>query len=545
MTFTLRPYQVEFENAVREGHRTHTSVLGELATGLGKTVSFTKYAAGWEHGRTMVVCPQIHLIGQAAKKILKETGIMPSIEQGSNYSNELEWARNPFVVASKQTLCSKSQRFRRFEDIGLLVIDEAHYACTEAYSEMINWFIDRGAQVLGVTATARRHDKRAMGQVFDQCVFQYGIADAISDAWLVPIRITSLQLKSLDLSDVRTSQTFLGKDLNQKQLNEKLENEAVIHEIAAAVNQETAGQKTAIYCSSVREAREVAEVLVDVYKIRADWICADKRLCSDEKRTEVLKSFCEDPNGVTHVANVGILTTGWDYPDLMCIVNARPTKSLPLYTQILGRLTRPCEVSGLPVVDVECETAEDRRDAISRSRKPYGRMIDLVDTSLKHKLVTATDVLGGKWSLAVREQIKAQIANKSGPTDINEEAEAARLELEEARRRELAAKRAAAEFRKQNVDPFGGPRAANVSSRSATMVMATQKQMGFLAWKMGRSVRQYQISKRQASRMIRQLKTGLTPAQVLAKNRLRRIGESVEPQTSGDPDFDEIFSALR
>ena len=58
----------------------------------------------------MIVCPQITLIGQAAKKILKETGIMPAIEQADQRSNESEWARNTFVVASKQTSKWRSVR---------------------------------------------------------------------------------------------------------------------------------------------------------------------------------------------------------------------------------------------------------------------------------------------------------------------------------------------------------------------------------------------------------------------------------------------------
>jgi len=569
--YTLRPYQERFDTAIREGFARHDSIAGELATGLGKTVSFVKLASSWEQGRTMVVCPQIQLISQAAKKLKKETGIFPAIEQADNWSNETEWARSPYIVASKQTLCSGNgtKRYERFEDVGLLILDEAHYACTELYSQMVDWFRDRGAKVLGVTATLKRHDKRAMAQVFDECVYQYGICEAIEDAWLVPIKVLCMQLEHLDLQDVQDSYSFYGRDFNAKQLNERLEDPKVVYEIAAACAEKTRGLKTAIYCSSVEEAKAVADVLVDVYGIKADWICADKKRCSDKHRHDALESFTEDPDGVTHLANVGILTTGWDYPDLACIVNARPTKSLPLYTQIMGRLTRACEQNGHPVVDGH-ETAEERREAILESHKPYGLMIDLVDNSLQHKLVTASDVLGGKWGMEVMDRLKDRLRNKSrgGPVDLNEFAEEIDEELKEEKRkkqeenerkereaeewlrRQRAGRRGNATWREQDVDPFGGRR-GQASNRSQS-VMATDKQCRYL-WVLGfKDVNEYAITKRQAGRMISLLKSGTSIEMVRRVNRLQKKGEEPvtkpSPQTvqpKGEPDWQDAFNLFR
>ncbi len=535
MKFTPRPYQDECHQAIADAHAGHDSVLVEMATGLGKTVIFTRYASLWEQGRTLVICPQIQLIGQAAKKFRKETGIMPAIEQGENWSNEQTWARSPFVVASKQSLCSGkgSKRYERFKDVGLVICDEAHYCLTQEYTDMLAFFRDNGAKILGVTATAKRHDKRAMGQIFDHVAYQYGILQAITDGWLAPIKVTCLQLQKLDLSDVGTSTGFFGKDFNQKQLNEKLENPEVIYEIAAATARETTGQKTIVFCSSVDEAQAVAEYLTDAYQLKADWICADKRRCSDQKRTEVLKSFCDDPNGITHVCNVGILTTGFDYPDLMCIVNARPTKSLPLYTQILGRLTRACEVDGVPVVDFPGSTPDARRAAVEASRKPFGRMIDLVDNSLEHTIVTATDVLCGEWSLEVRNRVKDSILGEED-VDLDEAAEKATRELdeekiaaqreaerlaEEIRRKERARLKAEAEFAAREVDPFSGSRRGTVQMRG-NVDPATDKQLNYLRFLGLKDAKMLNISKRQAMRMIGQLKAGVPVSEVRRTNRL-------------------------
>lgn len=519
MTFHLRDYQQDALEAIRFGHQEYDSVLLEIPTGTGKTIVFTKYASNWREGRTLVVAPQITLIGQASRKIQKETGIMPAIEQAENWSNENPWARSDYVVASKQTLCSGngSKRYERFKDVGLVILDEAHYACTESYKAMVDFFRDGGAKVLGVTATAKRHDKKSMGQIFDDCCYQMGILDAINDGWLVPVKVTCKQLEELDLSDVQTSNTILGKDFNQKQLAEKLENPKVIYEIAEAVNQETKGEKTAIFCQSVDEAQAVAELLVDKYQIKADWICADKQRCSDARRHDVMSRFCDEADeSLTHLANVGILTTGWDYPGLKCIVMARPTKSLPLYTQIFGRVTRAIERDGKPVVDFEGSDPSSRKAAIAASSKPFGRVIDLVDVSLKHKICTSVDVLGGNWSLVKQQEVAELIREKEGRFSLDE--------MEEELRKQRAAREANARFHDVEVNPFGGNRSNG--RNGSQQIMATDKQRKCL-WVLGiKDVDRLAITKAQAGRMIGQLKEGMLIPEVRRVNRLHKSSDA-------------------
>ena len=209
------------------------------------------------------------------------------------------------------------------------------------------------------------------------------------------------------------------------------------------------------------EAKLVAERLSDRYGLQAGWICADEQRCTKQQRHEVLKSFTEDHGGIQIVANVGCLTTGWDFPGLEHIVMARPTKSLPLYQQIFGRGTRPLQ----GVVDFPGSTPELRKAAIAASQKPFFRVTDLVDVSMEHKIVTSADVLGGKFTLEEVARAKADILGAAGPQQLDEAlAEAKRkireeAEVEERQRRARVA--ASAKYSKLNVDPF------DVYSRSA------------------------------------------------------------------------------
>lgn len=504
---TLRGYQLECLEAIADGHTRSDSVCVELPTGTGKTVIFTRYAAQQDYGRALVICPQLTLIRQAAAKIMEETGEAPAIEQAGLWSAEgSPDMRSRFVVASKQTLCKRRKsgkfRYERFGGVGLVVIDECHYAGTSAYRKMCSWFRHRGAKILGVSATLRRHDGVPMRKVFEECVFQYGVREAVDDGWLVKPRVKVKQIKSLDLTDVATGATFTGRDYNAKQLDAKLTNPAVVFEIADAIQQHTRERRTAVFCASVNEAQAVAEVLQDNHGISAAWICSDEKRVPPAQWRAIMDKFTAGE--ITHIANVGQLTTGWDLPELDAIVMARPTQSVGLYTQMLGRGTRP-----LPgVVDFAGSTPDTRRERIAASAKPWFVVIDLVDNSLSHKIVTAGDVLSGHASEDDRERLRQRAAESAEPIDLDAEAladawaqEVQAFEVERARRKNMLAR---AEWSDLEVDAFTGQRVQNRNTQQAEP--ATYKQLRYLRWKLGKGLGKYRdldhLTKAQASRMI-------------------------------------------
>lgn len=461
----LRDYQSQTVQATFSEWESHDSTLVVLPTGMGKTVVFATIAARWTEGRVLVIAPQIELVDQAAKKIQQVTGEWPAIEQASRRSNESAWARQQFIVGCRASLLTtvrekrkpdrygvmqthaKHKRYERLSDVGLVIVDEAHLGLTEPFKELLDHYKSQGAKVLGVTATPKRHDNKALGMLYDSCAINIGIADAIEAGWLVPPTTHCLQLKSLDLSEVKTSR---GGDFKSEELAKALEDEQVVYEIAELTAAESQGLKTAVYCESVAQARQVAHLLADQHGMRAEYVSGE---CRKEKRKDVLASFANDVSGVQVVCNCGVLTTGWDFPGLEHIVVARPTKSLPLYTQIIGRGTRPLE----GIVDFEGSTPETRRAAIASSAKPTFKVTDLRDNSLQHKLVTAVDVLGGDMELAVRERAEEILRNTDNARPLGEvlaEAREAQEEFERKERERLARLRAKASYAKQSVDPF-------------------------------------------------------------------------------------------
>ena len=305
----LRDYQVEAVSAIERALNSGlvNSALLTLPTGTGKTVVLSELAKNNVASRTLIVCPMRELIHQAAEKVQQITGVFPDIEMASLWSSEIG-RRNPYIVASKQTLTMKqrdgSKRYQRLTDIGLLVLDEAHTVITGPTIEMIDWYRDRGAMVVGVTATPNRHDKKSLKNAFDVCPYSMTLPEAISLGWLVSPRSNVVRVKSMDLSHVKVQ----GGDFSATGLNAVVEEERVELEMADVIARESVGLKTAVYCSSVAQAEKLAEILSVRYGLRADFVCADEQKCSSEHRKEVLDSFkSEEPGAIQVVTNCGIL----------------------------------------------------------------------------------------------------------------------------------------------------------------------------------------------------------------------------------------------
>ena len=146
-----------------------------------------------------------------------------------------------------------------------------------------------------------------------------------------------------------------------------------------------------------------------------------------------------------------VATEGYDEPSVEVVVMMRPTKSRPLYAQMIGRGTRPIEAIAALLND--CEDAAARRAMIQDSDKPHCTVLDFVGNAGRHRLVTVADLMG-EHSEAVRERARKK-SEKEGVDVLDalteaerkqqedEERKKKREEAAERRRQALAAKRAA------------------------------------------------------------------------------------------------------
>lgn len=436
--FVLRLYQEQCKQAVYEKLIEFRSTLVEMATGLGKTVLFATIAHEWP-GRVLVIAHRDELIRQAAEKIMAITGETVAIEMGKENGHDLYGAK--ITVGSIQTLARTNRRHRYHPDhFSLIIIDEGHHATAVTYREVLDYF--GSAKRLFVTATPKRADEVALDAVCESVAFSYGIEPAIDDGWLVPVQQSVVKVEGLDFSRARTQM----EDFCLSDLDRILTEEKPLHAMAASAV-ELIGQRQALwFCVTVNQAKLLAGVL-GRYSGSVQFLSGDT---DKEKRREIVDKYKRGE--IQHLLNCALFLEGFDAPATSAIVMGRPTKSLGLYMQILGRGTRP-----LPGVVDGVDEPEQRRNAIALSAKPNMLVIDYAGNAGKHKIIQAADVLGGKYEPPVRDYAKQTMEQEGGQADIENalkraEAEMALLEEEESRRKKIKAD--SVKYTTQQVDPF-------------------------------------------------------------------------------------------
>lgn len=472
----LRPYQIKCVDDVFGRLAESRSTLAVLATGLGKTVIFNEAVRRWleQTGRpALVVVHRNELADQAIRKLRALLGDhVVGKEMAGDWAVEAGPLANRVVVASVQTLtASDDRRLRRFapDHFGLLVFDEAHHSVAATWKRVADYFAT--AKLLGVTATPNRADELALGQIFESTAFTYPVVDAINDGWLVPVRQQAVLVDELDFSNVKTN---IKGDLSEGELDAILREESMVHKLVKPTLDIVGDMPTLFFCAGVGQAAKTAEVINRYKPHSAEFISGET---PRDERQRIVAAYCAGE--IQFLANCMVFTEGFDAPATAAVVMGRPTKSMPLYQQVIGRATRPLE----GVVDRDdlrpaCR-AEARRVAIRDSSKPSCLVLDFVGNSGRHKLVTALDVLGGKFGEPVREYARKTQEEEGEAAQTDEALERASDELDllrvdAMRRKRVKAK--AADFSTVEVSPF--------ARGSASVATAATRQDGdaILPW---------------------------------------------------------------
>jgi superfamily II DNA or RNA helicase len=406
---TLRPFQHDcgqaIEQAWAEGMRRQ---LVTLPTGAGKTVVFAHYIAHHD-GRAIVLVHRDELVHQTIDKLVA-AGIDPA-QIGLVKAERNEVAAH-IVVASIQTV-SRPERLRQLaQDFALVVADEAHHARARTWMEVLTYlrcFGPDGPLLLGFTATPDRHDGSSIVEVFEACVFSRTTLELMNEGYLCDARALSIHAHALDLSDVHTS----NGDFVMGELEAALVKANAPNLVVDAYEEHAASRKAVVFTPTVSLAAATAE------RFREGGIAAELLTggTPQEERQATLARF---RSGATPVlCNCMILTEGFDDPSIEAIIIARPTKSRPLFTQMVGRGLRP---------------HPGKEDCL---------IIDLAGNAGRHDIATLPDIFGIQpRDLPAGGSVKAaHAARLKAEADREAALEAQRVELFARARAEEAAER--------------------------------------------------------------------------------------------------------
>jgi superfamily II DNA or RNA helicase len=414
----LRPYQLETCNAIRFGWDDASKQLAVLPTGAGKTVIFSSVAKEVveQGGRVLMICHRDELISQAIGKFEKVVGVTVEKEKAKDFAS----LDAPIVASSIQTLCRQSRLERWPKDhFSLVIVDEAHRTLAASYLTILKHF-DEHADVLGVTASPNRSDKRNLGQYFQKVAAELKLVEMIQAGWLVPIVFQRLPI-AIDLGAVKSTRTEYGTDIGRKSAGEAIT--PYLDRIAESVREHAGFRRCLGFAPLVETARKAMEACRAV-GLNAEYVHGD-----DAQRDYKLAAFRNFEYDI--LWNADLLTEGYDDPGISCIVNASPTQSVSKYWQMNGRGTR-CTAN----VDA-FSTAAERRAAIAASDKPDLLILDFLYHN--HAVCTPAHLIAGSDEEA-QQILESATAGKSfvqEPLDLLIEGQKAELKREESLRRKL------------------------------------------------------------------------------------------------------------
>jgi DNA repair protein RadD len=293
-------------------------------TGSGKTVMATALIRTVARGgRVLFLDHRRELTAQCSRK-LHAAGIDHGIIQAGFPSRPGERVQ----VASVQSLHARAIRGSAMDmpEADLVIVDEAHHVRARTYQRIIEAYPD--AIIIGLTATPCRADGRGLGNVFETMVEAPQIAELIELGHLVPTTVYAPSRPDLTGVAVRRG------DYVETELAARVDTQKLVGDIVEHWHRLAERRRTVVFATGVKHSVHIRDEFRRA-GVAAAHIDGTTPL---EERDLILKQLAE--HSIDVVVNCAVLTEGWDCPEVSCLVLARPTKSLGLFRQMVGRVLR-------------------------------------------------------------------------------------------------------------------------------------------------------------------------------------------------------------
>ena len=375
--YPLFSHQIKVQNKVEnklwgEGKR---KVLIHMPTGSGKTRTCMNIICDYfrKHEKSNVIwfANTEELCQQASDefcKAWKELGnrklSVQNIWGGNKLNHELKSSFIVFGIQSFISLYSNNSSIatRLSESVGLVVMDEAHMSIAPKYKLGLDILLFKNAKLIGLSATPGRswNNKNADRELADYYErekvtleiqgFNNPVDFLISKGYLARVNNESLLFND-GLSPTEEDYEYLRENLqlSQKILNRISEdakrNILIVSKVVSLLRKHN---RIILFAINVKHS-EVLALALSSLGIRA---CSISSKTEKSVRRNLISEFKKEGNDQMVLCNYGVLTTGFDAPKTSCAVITRPTDSLVLYSQMVGRVIRGVEAGGNEVADV-------------------------------------------------------------------------------------------------------------------------------------------------------------------------------------------------
>jgi len=323
MSLALREHQQKVIDALRDGFKAgHRSQLLYAPTGFGKTevAIHLMQATANKQNRCAMILDRIVLVDQTSLRLDKY-----SIPHGVYQANHWKFNTTERIqICSAQTLESRSE----FPDIDLLIVDECHIARKEISKIIKN---NHKIKVIGLTATPFT---KGLGELYSNVVCGSTTDSLVMDKWLTPLKVYIA--KEIDMTGAKK----IAGEWSQDEVTErgmKITGDIVQEWIKKTHEIFGRPRKTIVFAAGVAHGEDLAKQFADKgYNFKS----ISYRDTSEEKR-RIIEDFSRPDTAIHGLIATDILTRGFDVPDVMIGVSARPfSKSLSSHIQQMGRVMR-------------------------------------------------------------------------------------------------------------------------------------------------------------------------------------------------------------
>lgn len=349
----LRPRQRTFVDRCCAALKERKRTLGVAPTGAGKTIMLSR-VAGEMGGTQLVIQHRDELVEQNESKFRK---VNPKIRTDFFVADQKRWARNGVTFGMIQTL-SRESNLITMPRLDRIIIDEGHRSVADSYLKVINHAqqLNEDLQILLLTATPGRGDKRSLRTLVDNVADQITIGELIASGHLVRPRAFVIDAGMKAQLDEERGRKKTWNDIDHGAvaaiMNKRAINDRVVHywrhgdperNIPGAGN-----RQTVVFCSTVQHAHDVLEAF------RRAGVSSEAIWGDDPDRSNKRKRY--DKGLFQVIVNVDILTEGWDHQPTSCVVLLRMESHKGVLVQMVGR--------GLRVVDPELYPGVQKDDCL-------------------------------------------------------------------------------------------------------------------------------------------------------------------------------------
>jgi superfamily II DNA or RNA helicase len=338
--FDLKPYPYQKEileqlDVERTVHHRHKNLL-VAATGTGKTViSAFDYKSFKQVNKTAKLLYVAH-----RKEILEQArstfqGVLKDNNFGELWGNGFEPDKYDFVFASVKTLKNRIDELSLSPDYyDYIIVDEVHHISASSYRPIINYF--KPSVLLGLTATPERMDNENILDDFcDKIAAEIRLPEALNRKLLCPFQYFGIS-DSVDLSKVKWEN---GKYMPSELTKLYLSNDRRVGEIIHNANKylrDINDVRALGFCVTIEHAKYMAEKFT-LANLKAHYLTSE----NSKERDDIRRRFRNKE--INYLFVVDIFNEGVDIPEIDTVLFLRPTESLTVFLQQLGRGLRLSE----------------------------------------------------------------------------------------------------------------------------------------------------------------------------------------------------------